>query len=82
VSTTNSASRARPPSPGAGDACGPVCSEPERAGASTRPSVIDPSGLPKRSPLKFFLLVYALAIPFWLLGAFADRVFRSRWSFL
>jgi CAAX protease family protein len=31
------------------------------------------SGSSKRSPLKFFVLVYALAIPFWLLGAFANR---------
>ena len=34
---------------------------------------MDTSRWTKRSPLKFFVLVYALAIPFWLLGAFADK---------
>jgi uncharacterized protein len=28
----------------------------------------------KRSPLKFFVLVYALALPFWLLGAFVKHL--------
>ena len=31
------------------------------------------SAFPGRSPLKFFLLVFALSVPFWLIGAVIDR---------
>ena len=35
---------------------------------------MDTSASLKRSPLKFFILVFVLALPFWLLGAFVTHV--------